>query len=276
MPNFILGIDVGIRNLGLCALDLRTGRVAHWERVPLLPDTHRIHTGQLPAYVQRFLVAHASLFEQAEKIVIEHQLRGLMKTLEQMLHLKFYERVLLELLRAVYGEMVRANRRSGRWGQFDVKNLVLCVCVRITYSPQMANIKEAHVAEAMGFERPEHTTFRRTRGSFMVYLQTPIGPPPSAAMEMGGEHALTALQGPSSWEPPQQPLSQEPPQQQTPPHEPPQQPLEPPEPPQMWTMDEVLACVLQMEGRGELGQLTEEIPWEQFASFVAMLEREVV
>ena len=183
---------------------------------------------------------------------------------------------MLELLRAVYGEMVRANRRSGRWGQFEVKNLVLCVCVRITYSPQMANIKEAHVAEAMGFERPEHTTFRRTRGSFMVYLQTPIGPPPSAAMEMGGEHALTALQGPSSWEPPQQPLSQEPPQQQTPPHEPPQQPLEPPEPPQMWTMDEVLACVLQMEGRGELGQLTEEIPWEQFASFVAMLEREVV
>ena len=122
MPNFVLGIDVGIRNLGLCAFDLRTGRVAHWERVPLLPDTHRIHTGQLPAYVQRFLVAHASLFEQAEKIVIEHQLRGLMKTLEQMLHLKFFERVLIVQPRAVkehYGCATRnydANKRAAvRW-----------------------------------------------------------------------------------------------------------------------------------------------------------------
>ena len=113
------------------------------------------------------------------------------------------------------------------------------------------------------------------REAFLPYLQTPIEPPPSAAMQMMGVHALTAMVGPSSWEPPQQPLSQEP-HQQTPPHEPPQQPLEPPEPPQMWTMDEVLACVLQMEGAGELGQLTEEIPWEQFASLVAMLEREVV
>ena len=180
---------------------------------------------------------------------------------------------MLELLRAVYGEMVRARGRAGRWGQFDVKNLVLCVCVRITYSPQMPNIKEAHVAEAMGFERPQHTTFRRMREAFLPYLQTPIEPPPSAAMQMMGVHALTAMVGPSSWEPPQQPLSQEPPQQpqepQTPPHEPPQ-------PPQMWTMDEVLACMRQMEGAGELGQLTEEIPWEQFASLVAMLEREVV
>ena len=101
MTNFVLAIDVGIRNLGLCAFDLRTGRVAHWERVPLLPDTHRIHTGQLPAYVQQFLVAHATLFEQAEKIVIEHQLRGLMKTVEQMLHLRFYERVLIVQPRAL-------------------------------------------------------------------------------------------------------------------------------------------------------------------------------
>ena len=87
-----------------------------------LPETHRIHTGQLPAYVQRFLVAHASLFEQAEKIVIEHQLRGLMKTLEQMLHLKFYERVLIVQPRAVkkhYGCATRnyeANKRAAvRW-----------------------------------------------------------------------------------------------------------------------------------------------------------------
>jgi len=114
---FVLGIDVGIRNLSLCAFDLRTGRVAHWARVPLLPATHEIHTGRLPAYVQQFLADHATLFEQAEKIVIEHQLRGVMKTLEQMLHLKFFERVLIVQPRALkthYGCATRNYEQNKR------------------------------------------------------------------------------------------------------------------------------------------------------------------
>ena len=122
MTDYVLGIDVGIRNLGLCAFDLCTGRVAHWARVPLLPATHRIQPGRLPAYVHQFLVSHATLFEHAAKIVIEHQMRGIMKTLEQMLQLKFYERVLIVQPRALkthYGCATRnyeQNKRAAvRW-----------------------------------------------------------------------------------------------------------------------------------------------------------------
>ena len=117
MSDYVLGIDVGIRNLGLCAYDRRTGRVTHWARVPLLPASHPIRPGRLPAYVHQFLADHATLFEHAANIVIEHQLRGLMKTLEQMLHLKFYERVLIvqpRALKAHYGCATRNYDQNKR------------------------------------------------------------------------------------------------------------------------------------------------------------------
>ena len=124
MTDYVLGIDVGIRNLGLCAFDLRTGRVAHWARVPLLPANHPIRAGRLPTYVQQFLTSHAALFEHASKIVIEHQLRGLMKSLEQMLHLKFFERVLIvqpRALKAHYGcatgNYEQNKRAAERWAR---------------------------------------------------------------------------------------------------------------------------------------------------------------
>ena len=125
MTDYVLGIDVGIRNMGLCAFDLHTGRVAHWARVPLLPANHPIRAGRLPTYVQQFLASHAELFEHASKIVIEHQLRGLMKSIEQMLHLKYFERVLVvqpRALKAHYGCATgdyEQNKRAAERGARD-------------------------------------------------------------------------------------------------------------------------------------------------------------
>lgn len=164
---------------------------------------------------------------------------------------------MLDRLKAVYEEMVRANGHSGCWAQFNVQNLVLCICIRLAFTQQMANFKEAHVAEAMGFEQPHRCTFGHTRDHFFVYLQSPppIGPAdvmqmlpppgpamPSPALEMLGVHTLTALQAP----PPQEP------------------------PPLMWTIDEVMATVIELEDAGQLDQLREELRLAQFASLATM------
>ena len=39
----------------------------------------------------------------------------------------------------------------------------------------------------------------------------------------------------------------------------------------MWTMAEVVAAMLEMEEAGELGQISDELCFEQFASLAAML-----
>ena len=40
---------------------------------------------------------------------------------------------MLDRLKAVYEEMVRANGDTGRWRQFNVHNLVLCICILSLY-----------------------------------------------------------------------------------------------------------------------------------------------
>ena len=166
------------------------------------------------------------------------------------------------LLSTVYAEMVHANQTHGSYGHFKKENLLLCICFRLGYNLQVAISKEAHVAEAMGFEPPKRGTFHATRTRFMVYLKAqaqappPIAPMPSPAIEMLGVHALAAMQ-------------QAPPQQAPPPQEPPQQAPPPQEPPPlMWTMNEVWAAVLGLEEADELGQISGEL--EQFASVAAM------
>ena len=169
---------------------------------------------------------------------------------------------LLDRLKAVYEEIVRANGENARWGQVNVPNFVLAICFRLAYTEQMANIKVAHMAEAMGFEPPQRCTFRHTRDRFFVYLQTsppmqmqmpPPPPPVSYDMFMMGVHGLTAFTA----APPQE-LPQEPPQQETPPgspqEAPPQEQEPPPEEPLMWSIDEIVEVVFGMED-DELGQL---------------------
>ena len=170
---------------------------------------------------------------------------------------------MLGRIKAVYDEMAHANGDSGSWPHFKVENLLLCICFRLAYNLEMANFKQDHVAEAMGFEPPKRATFYNTRTRFFVYLKAqspppiaPLPPPgpamempspalemPSPALEMMGVHALAALQAP--------------------------QPQEP-SPPLMWTIDEVMAAVLGLEDAGELGQLSDEIRLEQFASLATM------
>ena len=172
-------------------------------------------------------------------------------------------------LGAVYAEMVQANHTNGSFGHFKKENLLLCICFRLGYNLQVALSKEAHVAEAMGFEPPKRGTFLATRTRFLVYLKAqpppPIAPLPPPAIEMLGVHALATMIAPPQQEPPQQePPQQAPPQQEPPPQAP------PPQPPVLgWTMEEVWAAVLGLEEAGELGQISGEL--EQFASVAAAL-----
>lgn len=65
-PKYILGIDVGWRNIGLCKYDTGKEEAAEWVWGDLAPGPHDViptHPSQLCMLVSKFVQAHPSLFE---------------------------------------------------------------------------------------------------------------------------------------------------------------------------------------------------------------------
>ena len=85
----VLAIDVGIKNLALCAMDTADGLV-HWANEALSGSTYQpMHNVQ---YVHEFIARNASLFERANEIVIEKQMRVNMRIIEAVIQSRFYDK----------------------------------------------------------------------------------------------------------------------------------------------------------------------------------------
>lgn len=78
----IVGIDVGIRNLALCAL--RDGVPEQWVNEPLVEG--RYEPTRNVEYCMHFVQKHARLLAAADHVVIERQLRANMRCIEAVLH----------------------------------------------------------------------------------------------------------------------------------------------------------------------------------------------
>lgn len=98
--SYVIAIDVGIKNLGLCVFDFTTSQVVHWDNVTL------VHTGRyLPAnnvqYVREFIDKHSNYFLNAFMVLVERQIRCNMRIIESVFHALFYERCLIISARSV-------------------------------------------------------------------------------------------------------------------------------------------------------------------------------
>ena len=87
----VVAIDVGIKNLGVCAFDFCNGQVVHWENVSLVPSGRYV-PAQNVQYVRDFIHRYEALFANASAIVIERQMRCNMRIIESLLQMLFFDR----------------------------------------------------------------------------------------------------------------------------------------------------------------------------------------
>ena len=109
-----VAIDVGIKNLGVCAFDFSNGQVVHWENVSLVPSGRYI-PAQNVQYVRDFVNRYQFLFANASAVIVERQMRCNMRIIESLIHMLFYDRCHVVHARCVklhYGLSTRNYRQN--------------------------------------------------------------------------------------------------------------------------------------------------------------------
>ena len=87
--SLVVAIDVGIKNMGVCAFDFCSGQVVLWENVSLVPSGRYI-PAQNVQYVREFVLKYQSYFELASVVLVERQMRCNMRIIEALLHSTFW------------------------------------------------------------------------------------------------------------------------------------------------------------------------------------------
>ena len=201
-------------------------------------------------------------------------------------------------LTALYTEMMRGSMQGNN--KFHKEYLLLCVMIRIAWTPQLAVCQEDHVASAMGFGVLNRTTFVNACGKFIDYLKAL---PPASTMLAPMPHMLPPPLLPMPMPHMQLPHMQLPPLPPLPtPLLPPPMRLVPrmpepmlqvvatligpplPAPPSPHSSDEVLAMTMmgEMEASGELDELLATLPpmpppsptVDEFAAVIDEMEAE--
>ena len=126
--SLVVAIDVGIKNLAICAYDFVTSRVVHWDNVTLVPSGRYI-PAQNVQYVRDFVQRHQSLFHAAAVVIVERQMRCNMRIIEAVLQCMFFDRCQVINARSVkmhYGlstRNYRANKaKAVEWASAFVVN----------------------------------------------------------------------------------------------------------------------------------------------------------
>ena len=98
--SYVIAIDVGIKNLGLCIFDFRSVNVVVWENVALV-SSGRYCPSQNVKYVRDFVAKYNAYFENAFQIIVERQIRCNMRIVEAVLQTLFFDRCVIVSARSV-------------------------------------------------------------------------------------------------------------------------------------------------------------------------------
>ena len=88
--SYVISIDVGLKNLGLCVFDFSTAQIVHWENVLLIGEGSYAPKDNVK-YVRDFVSKYRHFFDHAFQVVIERQIRTNMRIVEAVLHTLFYD-----------------------------------------------------------------------------------------------------------------------------------------------------------------------------------------
>ena len=98
--SYVIAIDVGIKNLGICVYDFTCNKVVVWDNVTLVPSGR-----YLPAYNVQYVRDFVSRFDQYFRntfmVLVERQMRCNMRIIEAVIQCMFFERCLIISARSV-------------------------------------------------------------------------------------------------------------------------------------------------------------------------------
>jgi hypothetical protein len=96
----VVSIDVGIKNLGVCAYDFVQNKVVFWDNLSLVPGGRYVPSRNVE-YVYNFVSRNQELFSSAGVILVERQMRVNMRIIEAILQTIFYDRCIIVSPRCV-------------------------------------------------------------------------------------------------------------------------------------------------------------------------------
>jgi hypothetical protein len=109
---FVIAIDVGVRNLGLCIFDFQLSKFVLWDNVSLVPNGKYIPSNNVQ-YVHDFLKRYEVFFDEVACVLIERQMRCNMRIIESVIHALHFDKTIVINARAVkahYGISMRNYR----------------------------------------------------------------------------------------------------------------------------------------------------------------------
>lgn len=112
--SYVIAIDVGVKNLGLCIFDFTSCQVVLWKVVNLAPSGKYIPCKNVE-YVRTLVDKYEHYFAHAQKVVIERQIRCNMRIIEAVITALYYERCIPISARSVklhYGLSTRNYRQN--------------------------------------------------------------------------------------------------------------------------------------------------------------------
>jgi hypothetical protein len=89
--SYVVAIDVGVKNLGICVWDFNTAKIEHLETVSLVPHGRYIPSDNV-SYVRSFISRFNTYFTDAKVVLVERQMRVNMRIIESVIQALYYEK----------------------------------------------------------------------------------------------------------------------------------------------------------------------------------------
>ena len=85
--SYVIAIDVGVKNLGVCIFDFRSAKIVEWANIDLVDQGRYVPMH----YVRNFINKFKGYFEDMFVLVIEKQMRMNMRIIESVLEALYYD-----------------------------------------------------------------------------------------------------------------------------------------------------------------------------------------
>ncbi len=90
--NYVVAVDVGVKNLAICIFDLTKHKVVHWHVGSLVPDGCRYMPYQNVSYVKNWLKTWKLYFDNALTVIVERQMRCNMRIIESIIQFAYHDK----------------------------------------------------------------------------------------------------------------------------------------------------------------------------------------
>jgi len=122
----VLAIDISIRNLALCMLDDK--RIVHWQTVDLSGSEYRPQDNV--KLVMEFRNEFSHLFDAADLVIIERQMRVNMRIIEAVLHALSYKKCKIISARTIkqHFGLCRRDYRQNKQAAVEHVQKLLSAC----------------------------------------------------------------------------------------------------------------------------------------------------